>query len=392
MSNVENTLIIDVGTSSIKAGVSSESLPAVVFPTVVGTPKRNTGLLKKKTIGNEEALPSTLIGHEALHHMHRCALNYPVERGVVSNWASMEHIINHCFTELDVEPSSTGVVMTEPPYNPRQCTERLAETFFEAFGSPQLAVIPSGICALYASGRTTGVVLDSGAGVTHVTPVFESFIVQNAINRINFGGNDVTQHLRTLLFERGLNFTSPQDELEVKRMKEALCTVSQDYASDLSNQEEILADYFLPDGQNIQIGRERFRAPEILFSPNIVQSEMPSLQEFVAGAVKACGIDVRKSLMGNIVLCGGNTLYGGFAKRLEDEATKFFPGLFGSVKVIDSSDRLFSVWAGACVVANLPSFSSNIVTRSVYEEHGASIVRGYSKGQSDHGEAPSDDA
>jgi actin-related protein len=291
-----------------------------------------------------------------------------------------EHVAHHCFSELEMEPESTGVVVPEPPYNPRQCTEQIAQTFFEAFGVPQMAVVPSGICALYASGRTTGVVLDSGGGVTHISPVFDSYIIQNATNRINHGGEDVTEHLKNILFERGLNFTTPQDELLVRRIKENMCYVSPNYESEMKTAVEALANFDLPDGQTICLGKERFRAPEILFSPFITLSELPSLQELCANAVKSCGIDIRKQLLGNIVLCGGNTLFPGIGKRLEEEVLRYFPGLFGSVNVIESPDRLFSSWAGASVLASLPSFGANIVTKEVYDEHGPSIVRGYNKG------------
>lgn len=378
-------MILDVGSSSIKAGLSTESLPSVVFPTVYGVPMKKTGGILRKKVSAEAdvALPSQLLGHEALHHINRATLTYPVERAVVTQWAPFEFMAQHCFDELGVSSDSTGVVLPEPPYNPKQCTEQLAQTFFEAFNVPQMAVIPSGICALYASGRTTGVVLDSGAGVTHVTPVYDSFVIPSAINRINQGGDDVTEHLRNLLFERGLNFTSPHDVLQVKRMKESCGYISHDYEAEMKDSDEKLAEFRLPDGQPVQIGKERFRAPEILFRPQILQTELPSMSEFVAAAVKGCGLDLRRALMGSIVLCGGNTLFKGYARRLEEEATTHFPGLFGSVKVLDAPDRLFSVWAGACVVASLPSFKANIVTKDVYEEHGPSIVRGYNKGHVD---------
>ena len=373
-----HTMILDLGTASVKAGICGESLPSVVFPTVVGIPSKRTGLLKKKTAEPEAAAKSHYIGHEAIHHMNRASLQYPVEHGIVQNWPIVEQVLNHTFEELSLSPDETGVVLTIPPYNPKPCTEQLVQTLFEAFGVMEIAVVPSGVCALYASGRTTGLVLDSGEGVTHVTPVFDSFIVQSAANRLNYGGKQITDHLKTIMFERGFNFTTPQDELLVRKLKEETCYVSLDYEADMKLAEDgLLANFDLPDGQSIQVGKERFRAPEILFNPSIVQNELPAVQEFVSSAVKGCGIDIRKSLLGNIVLCGGNTLFPGYAKRLEVEVLKTFPGLFGYVKLIESSDRLFGVWAGASVVASLGSFQSNVVTREVYDEHGPAIVHNY---------------
>lgn len=372
-------MILDLGTASVKAGICGESLPSVVFPTVVGIPAKRTNLLKKKAVEPEAPTKAQYVGHEAMHHMHRSTLQYPIAHGIVQHWPNVEHILNHAFEELALPPDETGVVLTVPPYNPKPCTEQLVATLFEAFSVPELAIVPSGVCALYASGRTTGLVLDSGEGVTHVTPVFDSFVVQSAANRLNNGGRQVTDHMKTIMFERGLNFTTPQDELLVRKLKEETCFVALDYEAELKmpNEEALLAKFDLPDGQTIEIGKERFRAPEILFSPSIVQNELPSVQEFCATAVKGCGIDIRRALLGNIVLCGGNTLFPGFGKRLEDEVLKAFPGLYGCIKVIEASDRLFGVWAGASVVASLPSFSANVVKRDVYDEHGASIVHDY---------------
>ena len=68
---------------------------------------------------------------------------------------------------------------------------------------PAVQVNMAGVCALYASGRTTGLVLDSGADVTHTVPVFEGFAIENAIQRVNLGGSDITKYLRKMIIDRG---------------------------------------------------------------------------------------------------------------------------------------------------------------------------------------------
>ena len=76
--------------------------------------------------------------------------------------------------------------------SPRSNRETAAEIFFETFGVPALFVSPQATLSLYASGRTTGVVLDSGDGVTHAVPVYEGYTMPHAITRMDVAGRDVT--------------------------------------------------------------------------------------------------------------------------------------------------------------------------------------------------------
>ncbi|ESL06963.1 actin [Trypanosoma rangeli SC58] len=384
-------IVADFGSSLVKAGTVSESLPSLIFPTVVGTPTKKYGLLRCNKVAPEEApLAPFVVGAEAIHEMHRATLHHPIQHGIVKDWPKMEQIIHYTFSEFGLDPEETSLVCTEPLFTPKQNSEQMAELLFEAFGVPSLAFIPSGMCALYSSGRTTGVVLDSGDGVTQVTPVYDSYIIRDAASRFNHGGHEVTEHLRTLLFERGLNFVSPQDWLSVKSIKETVCYVSSTYEKELQEEEEELHLFSLPDGQNIHVGKEAFRAPEILFSPCITMSELPSMSEFVVTAIKRCSIDMRKELLSSIILSGGNTMFRGFVSRLSGEALKEFPGLFGGAKVIDAFDRQYSVWSGASVLAGLATFSDHLLTRDAFDEHGPSIVHNYSRSAT-LGEEGSDD-
>jgi centractin len=60
----------------------------------------------------------------------------------------------------------------------------------------------------FATGKSTGIVVDSGDGVTHVVPVYEGYSIENACQRIDLGGRDVTEHLRNLMRKSGINMNT----------------------------------------------------------------------------------------------------------------------------------------------------------------------------------------
>jgi actin-related protein len=382
----------DLGSGTVKCGAVTEAAPTVCLPTIVGhraASKAKSRLLKKAT--EEPEGPSILVGDRAISQLRAGTVmhvGYPIERGVVTNWDDMELLFSRCFEDLMKDPAELSIVLAIPPFNPVGCTERIAQTMFESFNVERFATVPQGLCALYASGRTTGVVLDVGHGITTVTPVFDSYAVSHAMNRLNVGGADVTDHLQRLLFERGYTFTTPLDLLTLRDLKDAVATVAEDYKAALALPDRDFETAFeLPDGTNVTVGKERFRCSEILFDPSIVHSEQASLAEFVANAIQACPIDTRRAISGNVVLSGGTTQMPGFGARLQDGVASRFPGMFGSVHVLEGGDRTLNVWSGASVLANMSSFEPSFVTREVYDEHGPEIVHNYY----DHSAAANDD-
>jgi actin len=81
---------------------------------------------------------------------------------------------------------------------------------------------------MYGSGKTTGIVLDAGDGVTHTVPIFEGYSLSHAVDRNNFAGRNLTDHMVKLLNEVGLNLTSSSEYEIARKMKEDLCYVAID--------------------------------------------------------------------------------------------------------------------------------------------------------------------
>jgi actin len=366
----QTSLVVDNGSGMVKAGFASEDAPRSVFPSLIGRPKHQQAMIGM-------ASKPFYVGDEAQSRRGICQLKYPIEHGIIKSWDDMEKIWDHIFrNELRVDPEEHPVLCTEAPLNPKSNREKMITTMFETFNVPSFYVAVQAVLSLYSSGRTSGIVLDCGDGVSHTVPIYEGYCLPHAVQRLDLAGRDLTENLMRILQERGYSFTTSAEKEIVRDIKEKVAYVALNYNEELEKAEtssDIERDYELPDGQIITVGAERFRCAEVLFQPNLIGKENMGIHQLTFDSIQTCDIDIRRELYQNTVLSGGSTMFPGIENRISQELTTLAPSSV-KVRVVAPAERKYSVWIGGSILSSLSSFMEMWVTRDEYDEAGPGIV------------------
>jgi actin len=348
-----------------RAGFAGDDAPRGVFPSIVG---RNHNVTTRNWHNHKDSY----VGDEAYwaSKRGRLTLKYPIERGVVTDWDGLQKIWHHAFyEELRVAPKEHPVLLTEAPLNPKHNREKMAQICFETFISPALYIAVQAVLAMYASGRITGIVLDSGDGVTGVVPVYEGHALPHAILRLDLAGRDLTDYMMQIL-----SYETSDLHHEIARdVKEKLAYVALDFEAEMRTS-ELGKTYEMPDGQVIPVGVERFRCAEALFQPSFMGIKAAGIHEQIYSSIMKCDDNgVRKELYGNIVLSGGTTLLPGFTERVQKEVQALAPPTM-TIKVIAPPERKNSVWIGGSILASLPAFQQSWISEEEYYEYGPCVL------------------
>lgn len=336
-------------------------------------------------------LKDIMVGDECAKYRAMLETSYPVENGMVRDWEGMGHLWDYTFYErLNLPEGGLGdhkILLTEPPMNPTKNKKQMCENMFEKYGFGYTKVAIQAMLVLYAQGLLTGVVVDSGDGVSHIVPVYEGTCPPNLIRRLNVAGRHITRYLIKLLQVRGYAFNRSADFETVRLIKEKLCYVGYDLDVERKLALEtttLIEKYELPDGREIKLGAERYEAPEVMFQPSLLDMDSEGVHSMLFNMIQDADIDLRPSFYQHIVLSGGSTMYPGLPSRLEKEMRDMYLDLLkGNLKaaakfklrIETPPRRKHMVFLGGSVLADIMKDRQEYwISKSEWEEQGERIL------------------
>ncbi|CAG5864489.1 unnamed protein product [Menidia menidia] len=428
-------LVFDIGSYSVRAGYAGEDCPKADFPTVIGvTLDREDGSTPMETDGDKSKQSGTTyyidtnqlrVPRESMEVMS------PLKNGMIEDWDSFQAILDHTYKmHFKSEPSLHPVLMSEASWNTRAKREKLTELMFEHYNIPAFFLCKSAVLSAFANGRSTGLVLDSGATHTTAIPVHDGYVLQQGIVKSPLAGDFMSMQCRELFQELSVEIVPPYMIASKDPVREGspaswkkkeklpqvtrswhnyMCNVScsllvtvpwlgiNPMRSDESDFCLVAAQmptvhYELPNGYNCDFGAERLKIPEGLFDPSNAKglsgNTMLGVGHVVTTSVGMCDIDIRPGLYGSVVVSGGNTLIQGFTDRLNRELSQKTPPSMRLKLIANSTtvERRFSAWIGGSILASLVrthleipktqngTFQQMWISKQEYEEGGKQCV------------------
>jgi actin-related protein len=320
----EYTVIIDIGEASTKVGFAGEEAPRSMFPTITGAEKYKNVMVDVGASGR----PQIYVGDDCHRMRGVLKISYPINRGAIMDWDAYFAILTHIFYNvLRIDPSRANVIYTESALTAAQMKQYIARVLFETYRAKSVYIASAPIMALFSAGLTTGIVVESGEGLTWVVPVINGKIFEPAVQRLTLAGVDVCEYLKTLLLRYGITLSSSSPREILRDIKDKYCFMALNPEDTVKKQKDVTS-YVLPDGEKVNIPIEvRVYAPEVMFHPELLGYNVLSLPQAIITAVSKVERFYWRPLLSNIVLSGGNTIYPGIELRLEQEIGFLLPQL-----------------------------------------------------------------
>lgn len=453
-----SAIVMDIGSYNVKAGFAGEDTPKAIFPSLIGVVRQaneaDQGRVGARTASDNAMDESTDDQPDGTRHQNNVryyvgsrGINFRrdfmelespfnMESGLLENFDHVERLIGHTLTErLRVKSNEQPILLGEVPYNSTESREKLLQLLFEKFQFPAAYIVKNPVLSCFATGKSTALVIDSGAMGTSVTPVVDGFALTKGVVRNRYGGNAINElvleafekkgvdikadymfekkkDMQGKIIVRNLHFPNTTESYRrygvyraVDEVKEALLRVY-DTPFDPQTSPHTTETYMLNDGSTIDIAEERHAIPETLFQPssilerqqgvpnvagphstkNVSASETdPTLVNIKAlhlmayESIMRCDVDIRKDLYATTILTGGNTLFTGLPERFHAELQAKAPTAMRVRPPIASAnlptESKSSVWVGGSILASLGTFQQMWISREEYQENGASIVK-----------------
>lgn len=376
------SIVIENGTSTTRAGFSSEQLPSLIFPSTYS---------KSPNDGDDA---SFIFGDEILHRPDN-EIYTILNDGVVYNWEALEKNWEYIFDNLKADSSDAPLVITEELWNNKKNRLKLTELALEKFQVPVFSIIKAPIAVTYGLGRSSSLVVDIGSATTSITPILDGTILYKGAVHSKFAGDFLNLHALTYLnktnpvesyFPSGTDsFKRFKTQALIHDFKTTMLYISQFPIVDSNTNFEITNKHYqLPDGQLQQVAKEQVLIPEALFHPlsfSIPGVELPKeslgLTDLILSSLKK--VDLPRpnyeQLLSNIIITGASASIPGMEQRVSNDMKRLTPG-FGITTYINPNtfERSNSVWLGASVLASLNNFDNQYISKADFEEGGEEAV------------------
>lgn len=422
-----SALVLDIGTSSVRAGYAGDDTPKAIIPTSYGyktdesseadvtmgedgQPTNGTAREKVKMYIGNNGPPIWRSGMEVAN---------PVTGGLIQDFAPIPSLITHAFRDImRCDPAEHPVLVTEPAWNTPANRERMAEIMFEEFKAPAFYIANTGVLNAFAAGKGSALVIDIGHSTASVTPVVDGFVlrkglVYSALPQLVHAHaahmlSSPTQHRDSILLlphqlvqskeatepaakpkftwhkkrvENGATTDSWRKFYEAREVEEWMQSVAGILHQGWNEQQAMQRGsrhYEFPTGYNYYFGAERFMVGEQFFIHShqlqASNSNLPkTIPALISSSLSACDPELRQVLMGNVVLTGGGSLFSDLSERLVNELGRNFP----HVKIHapgNPTERRYGGWLGGSILASLGTFHQLWISREEWLEHGKSIV------------------
>ncbi|KAI1809429.1 chromatin remodeling and histone acetyltransferase complexes subunit putative [Poronia punctata] len=443
-----SALVLDAGYCHTRAGFAGEDVPKSVQPSFYAR-------LKTSNSDSTTTTYTNVFGDESLYPRPDLEVNNYMSRteGVVEDWDAATKLwesmlVGRLQPYRQTPPSKNGLndpadgegdiamedaenqekplaesplLMTEAPWNTGKAREKSIEIAMENWGCPAFWMSRTPVCAAFAAGKASALVIDVGGANTSVTAIHDGMILKRSVQKSHIGGLWLSQQIQTMWdsnepkvnvipycmvesktavdagapaqaklrkfgFEFSPSFRAYEEERVLTQFKESVVEVWRGPGRYLNPGNEDLVKtqpgrvFEMPDGWNQMWREQRYRVSEGMWDENAAYpspdgSKAQTIPEMIKACLNAVDVDLRPNLLGNVVVTGGTSLLNGFNDRLNNELMTMHPGMKIKLHAAGlATERRFGAWIGGSILASLGTFHQMWISRKEYEENGAGIV------------------
>ncbi|CAJ0573767.1 unnamed protein product, partial [Mesorhabditis spiculigera] len=406
-------IVFDAGSHSFRCGFAGEEFPTSDISSSIGVDEAVAMETDDTSITKRER--KIYIGTtKNIVPRANCEIKNFMSDGMIEDWDLFEEMMNYAYKDaLRTDSSDHPALFSESAWNDKAKREKLTELAFEKYNVPAYFLVNNAVLAAFANGRTSGLIVDSGATQTSAVPVFDGYAVKHAIVRCPLGGDMISEQIEKVLTEQKIDVV-PTYRIKAKEEvnegepakwteKANLPAVTESYdkfmrkllLQDMAASVLQLCDvpidpesaeklpsspYAFPNGFHKEFLGERIKIPEGLFDLKYLRdvdtSSLMNVSHLAWSSCGMCDVDMRPSMYQNVLVTGGNSLILGFTERLSHDLSQKCPP---SARIRlsappTSMERRFGPWIGGSILASVGTFQQMWISKTEYEESGRSIV------------------